>query len=335
MIQIALNGCGRIGKTIFRILQKRRVKAGFPLRLAAINVLPHELSDFACFLTYDTTMGTFPSLIRQKNNTLFVEGEKIKLYGISDPALLNWEEEKIDVVIEASGKYTSVEGAQMHLKAGAKKVILCAPAPCTLYIPGLHVLTDQIKNASILSLASCTTNCLAPLIACIDSLYKWQEGSVSTIHAYTNDQRLADAPHPDARRARAAGINIIPTKTGAASVITTLFPHLLHKIGVKALRVPVPWGSFLECTAVVTKEVPLLFLEEMENFIASSPFKPYVSFTQDPIVSSDIKGSEYSCMVDLSYSERITPHLIRLGAWYDNEMGYSARVVDTLCALAE
>jgi glyceraldehyde 3-phosphate dehydrogenase len=323
MTRIAINGFGRIGRfTAKLILQEPS------LELVAIN----DLADNAAIghlLKYDSIHGKFESEVKVEASSLLVDGLEVKLFSKADPEELPWEELGIDLVIECTGRFTSREGAGKHLVAGAKKVIISAPAQ-DLSIPMVVLgVNDSILNKqdSIISNASCTTNCLAPMIKVLDENFGVIKGFASTVHSYTNDQNLHDAPHRDLRRARAAAYSIIPTTTNAGKALDRVMPELEGKIEASAMRVPVPDGSLTDLIVELHQEVNAEQVNEAYHKASKNELKGYLQVESDPIVSMDIIGNSHSCIIDEALTSA-KGNLVKVVGWYDNESGYANRLVD-------
>jgi glyceraldehyde 3-phosphate dehydrogenase len=323
MKKIALNGFGRIGRLAFRqlILQE-------DVTVAAINDLADAYT-LAHLLKYDSAHGIFNADIHAEDHILIVNGQRIPVFAQRDAALLPWKSLGIDTVLECTGHFTTLEGLTMHYQAGARKVILSAPAKSKDVPTFVLGVNDANLNADIhiLSNASCTTNCLAPMIKLLDQAYGVDKGFISTTHAYTADQRLQDAPHSDLRRARAAAVNIIPTTTGAAKAVSLVYPAVAGKLDAVAFRVPVITGSLVDLTVIINnkptkEEVNKLFLEA-----SMDAMQGILQFTEDPIVSSDIIGNTHSSIVDGGLTQ-IQGNLLKVIAWYDNEAGYATRLAE-------
>jgi len=329
MKRIAINGFGRIGRMTLRVLLQDK-----HIEVLAINDLA-EASTMAHLFKYDSIHGIFPGEISSTERHLVVNGKKILLCNEKDPAKLPWKENEIDIVIESTGLFRDRETAGYHLQAGAKKVVISAPAKDESIKSVVLGANDEIIDGSeeIISNASCTTNSLAPLVKILDQSCGIESGYVTTIHSYTGDQRLHDAPHKDLRRARAAAMNIVPTTTGAAKAITKIFPHLDGKLGGAGIRVPVADGSLTDFTCVVKnpksiKEINRLFKDAAENEL-----KGILAYTEDPIVSVDIIGNPHSSIFDAQLTS-VIGNMVKVVGWYDNEMGYSNRLGDLIKKLA-
>lgn len=324
MINVAINGFGRIGRTAFRILSGRP-----NVRVVAIN----DLSDaptLAHLLKYDSNYGIFGRTVTSTTEGISVDGELVKTFAMKEAAQLPWRDLGVDVVIESTGHYLERAQAEQHITAGAKAVVITAPGkgdnPPDIFVRGVN--DDQLGKATVISNASCTTNSLAPTIAVLEAAFGVEASLMTTVHAYTADQRLQDSPHDDLRRARAAATNIVPTTTGAAKSVAKAIPSLDGIFDGVAIRVPVAVGSISDITAVLKQAVTV---EDVNNaFVQAAKDPKYqgiLTVTTDPIVSSDIIGSPYSAIVDLSLTKAIGS-LVKVFAWYDNEYGYTMRLVE-------
>ena len=324
-MNIAINGFGRIGRSIYRIITSQTNH-----KVVAINDLS-DVESIAYLLKYDTVMGNFEGDVEIKGKTLFTPDQQVKIIAEPSPSKLPWNENKIDIVIEATGIFRSKEQIANHINAGAKKVILTVPAKDEIdYTVVLGVNEEKIdSNHNIISNASCTTNCLAPMAKIIDENFGIVKGVINTIHAYTNDQRLADVSHKDLRRSRAAAENIIPTSTGAARAVGKVLPSLDGKLDGIASRVPVPDGSAVDLFVELEKETTI---KEFNSIIKSAAntdrLRNILEYSESPIVSTDIIGNSKSSIYDTSGTNIINGKYLRVLNWYDNEWGYSNRVVD-------
>jgi glyceraldehyde 3-phosphate dehydrogenase len=318
--RIAINGFGRIGRITFRSLLKNS-----NVEVVAINDLTDNLT-LATLLKFDSIHGKFDGTVTHDPEYLTVNGVKIRVYEEKDPSLLPWAEHKVDVVLDCTGRFTTSDAASAHLKAGAKKVIISAPATGEVKTIVLGVNDHDIKeDIHIYSNASCTTNCLAPMIKVLDENFGLVNGFMNTIHAYTQDQNLQDGPHKDLRRARAAAMSIVPTSTGAAKAVELVIPHLKGKISGYSMRVPVPDGSLVDFTATLKREVSRDEINAAFKKAAEGELKGIIEYTTDPIVSCDIIGNPHSCIFD-SELTMIQNNTCKVMGWYDNEFGYSSRL---------
>ena len=327
MKKIAINGFGRIGRLVFRIIEEDP-----ELEVVAINDLstPEELSSF---LKYDTNHGKYEKKVTHDEENIYVSDRKIKIYKEMDPSNLPWGELGIDIVLECTGKFTSLEKAMLHINAGAKKVLISAPGKGKMKTIVYNVNHEILsENDVVVSAASCTTNCLAPVLKVLDDNYQIIKGNMTTIHAYTNDQVTLDVAHKKGiyeRRGRACAMNMVPTSTGAAKAIGKVLPRLDGKILGSAIRVPVSDGSLVDLVVELSKKVTI---EELNNKFKEN-MSETLNYTEDPIVSSDIISSAYGATVDGNLTNIIeveNKQLVHIVAWYDNEMGYSHQMVRTL-----
>ncbi len=324
-IKVAINGFGRIGRVSLRVLLKRD-----NIEIVAINDLT-DSKTLAHLLKYDSVHGIINADVKAEEKAIIVNGKKIAVYAEKDPANLPWKALDVDVVIESTGFFLTKETAGKHIAAGAKKVIISAP-PNTDDIKTvvLGINDDIISNDDvIISNASCTTNCAAPMIQVLDSNWGLEDGYITTVHSYTGDQRLHDAPHKDLRRARAAALSIVPTSTGAAKAITKIFPHLTGKLGGCGMRVPVPDGSLTDITCVLKKPVTPIEINAAFKKASETYLKGILEYTEDPIVSVDIVGNPHSCIYDAEFTS-VVGNMIKVIGWYDNEYGYSSRLADLI-----
>jgi glyceraldehyde 3-phosphate dehydrogenase len=333
MTRVAINGFGRIGRTVFRIIAAR---PGSGIEVVAIN----DLSDdevLAYLLEYDSVMGRFDQEVTVGDGVMKVDGHTIRMLMEKDPAKLPWGDLDVDVVVESTGVFRDRESLQKHLDAGAKRVILTVPAKGDIdETVVLGVNDDKLGSDDLLiSNASCTTNCLAPLAKVLDDAFGIRKGVITTVHAYTNDQRLADVPHKDLRRSRAATENIIPTTTGAAKAVGEVLPNLKGRLDGMAMRVPVPDGSTVDLVVELDRDVTVEEVNAAVKAAADGAMEGIIEYTEDPIVSTDIIGNPHSSIFDASGTHVLGGNLVKVMAWYDNEWGYSNRVVDLIERLAE
>ena len=324
--RIGINGFGRIGRSVFRILSERP-----DLEVVAINDL-YENEQLAYLLKYDSLMRTFSRSVRTDEDFLYVDDRKIAMTAEKDPALIPWGALGVDLVIEASGVFTKREKLEKHLAAGAKKVILTVPAKDAIDATIVIGVNDDTLAPShrIVSNASCTTNCLAPVAKILDDAFGIVEGLLTTVHAYTNDQRLADVPHKDFRRSRAAAQNIIPTTTGAARAVGQVLPQLKGKLDGLAMRVPVPDGSTIDFVCRLNAKPNAAEVNAAVRAAAEGAFLRIVEYSEVPLVSSDIIGNPHSSVFDALSTQATGDGFAKVVAWYDNEWGYSNRVVDLI-----
>ena len=328
MKRIAINGFGRIGRLAFRQLVSRP-----NFQVVSINDLT-DVETLAHLLKYDSIHGLFPGEVSVSNGNLVVNGSEIQISAERNPADLPWGSQNIDLVVESTGVFADAEKASAHLTAGASKVIISAPAKGDLKTVVLGV-NDDILTADdrIVSNASCTTNCLAPMAKVLNDTFGLEKGYITPIHAYTADQRLQDAPHRDLRRARAAALSMIPTSTGAAKAVGLVLPELAGKLDGMAVRVPTPTGSVTDLTATLKTEATAEQVNAALNAAAEGPMKGILQYCEDPIVSVDIVGNTHSCIVDAALT-KCSGNLVKVFGWYDNEAGYATRVVDLAERLA-
>lgn len=331
-IKVAINGFGRIGRMVFRkaILENK-------LDIVAINAAGYPAETLAHLVKYDTVHGTFDADIKVGEDELIVNGKSVKLVNDRDPRNLPWKELDIDIVIESTGKFVSKERAGYHLEAGAKKVVITAPGKnedVTIVIGVNEEQYDHEKH-DIISNASCTTNCLAPFVKVLEEEFGIETGMMTTVHAYTNDQKNLDNPHKDLRRARACAQSIIPTTTGAAKAIAKVLPQLEGKLNGMALRVPTPNVSLVDFVATVKRDVTAEEVNVALEKAANGPLKGVLGFTKEPLVSIDFNGNENSSIIDGLSTMVLGTRQVKVLAWYDNEWGYSCRVVDLVNIVAE
>ena len=330
-IKVGINGFGRIGRNVYRVIAERE-----GIDVVAINDLT-DARTLSILLKYDSVHGKFKGNIDSKENAIIVKGKDVRLTKEKDPAKLPWKELGVEVAIESTGIFTKRADCEKHLEAGAKKVILSAPAKDQLdatIVMGIN--ENELKpEHKIVSNASCTTNCLAPLAKVINDNFGIEKGLMTTIHAYTNDQNVADLMHSDLRRARAAAINIIPTTTGAAKAIGEVIPELKGKLDGMAMRVPVANGSVTDLVALVKKKVSIEKINSAIKAASENELKGILEYCEDPIVSSDIIDNEHSCIFDSLSTYVVGDNLIKVIGWYDNEWGYSNRMVDLIEFIAK
>jgi glyceraldehyde 3-phosphate dehydrogenase len=330
-VRVGINGFGRIGRNVFRAAKARSAAGTADIEWVAVNDLTDSRT-LAHLLKYDSILGPYPGTVEDGGSALQVDGKELKVLAERDPAALPWGELGVDVVIESTGLFTDRESAAKHLAQGAKKVIISAPATNPDATVVLGVNFDEVYDREahdVISNASCTTNCLGPVAKVINDTVGIKHGLMTTIHAYTADQRLQDLPHKDLRRARAAAINLIPASTGAAKAIGLVIPELQGKLHGFAVRAPVPTGSVVDLTVECPRETSV---EEVNTALkgaaASGPLEGILQYTEDPIVSSDIVTSPFSSILDSQLTAVIDGTMLKVVAWYDNEWGYSNRLVD-------
>jgi glyceraldehyde 3-phosphate dehydrogenase len=332
-VKVGINGFGRIGRNLYRAAYE----AGADLDVVAVNDIT-DVRTLAHLLRYDSILGRFPGQISEGDGAIDVEGDEIKVLAERDPAALPWGELGVDVVIESTGLFTKREDAVKHLEAGAKKVIISAPATDPDVTVALGVNFDDAydpANHHIISNASCTTNCLAPLAKVINDAVGIERGLMTTIHAYTADQRLQDLPHKDLRRARAAAINLIPTSTGAAKALGLVLPELDGKLNGIAVRAPVATGSVVDLTCEVSRATSAEEINAAAREAAAGPLAGILSYTEDPIVSTDIVKDPHSSIFDAEQTLVLGDRMVKAIAWYDNEWGYSNRCVELAARVLE
>ncbi|HPT63162.1 MAG TPA: type I glyceraldehyde-3-phosphate dehydrogenase [Candidatus Atribacteria bacterium] len=322
-MKVGINGFGRIGRLVFR-----RILEEGDLDVVAVNDLT-SAKTLAHLLKYDSVHGTICNQVEAKDDALVVDGKEIKVLAQKDPAQLPWRDLGVDLVVESTGKFTARDGASLHFQAGAQKVIITAPAkgPDITVVMGVNHKAYNKDAHHIISNASCTTNCLAPVVKVLNDSFTIQKGFMTTIHAYTNDQVILDFPHKDLRRARAAALSMIPTTTGAASAIGEVIPELKGKLDGMAIRVPTPDVSIVDFVAVVEKETSTEEVNSVLKQAAEGELKGILAYCDEPLVSVDFLHDTHSSIVD-ALSTKVHGNLVKVLAWYDNEWGYSCRVVD-------
>jgi glyceraldehyde 3-phosphate dehydrogenase len=323
-IRVGINGFGRIGRNFFRAV----VASGADIQLVGANDLTDNAT-LAHLLKYDSILGRFPQEIKATADEISVGGHTFKAFAERDPAKLPWGDLGADVVIESTGLFTDANKARVHAEGGAKKVIISAPAKNEDFTVVMGVNDDKYDPAThtVISNASCTTNCLAPMAKVLHDTFTIERGLMTTIHAYTQDQNLQDGPHSDLRRARAAALNIVPTSTGAAKAIGLVLPELKGKLDGYALRVPIPTGSATDLTVNVSRETSVDEVNAAMKAAAQGPLAGYLTYTEDEIVSSDIVTDPSSCIFDSGLT-KVIGNQVKVVGWYDNEWGYSNRLVD-------
>ncbi len=323
-IRVGINGFGRIGRNVFRAAY-----GNTDIEFVAVN----DLTDSATLghlLKHDSVHGTFGADVKVKKDSILVDGREIKVLAQTDPAKLPWKDMGVDVVIESTGRFADKAGAGKHLEAGAKKVVISAPAkePDITIVLGVNESQYDRKKHHIISNASCTTNCLAPLAKVIDDNFGIVKGLMTTVHAYTADQRLQDSPHKDLRRARAAGVSMIPTTTGAARAIGLVLPHLKGKLDGFSMRVPTPNVSIVDLVAEVKKPTTKEEVNAVLKAAAKGPLKGILAYSEEPLVSIDLNGNPNSSIVDSQLTTVMGGNMVKTLSWYDNEWGYSCRLRD-------
>ncbi|MFB9055762.1 type I glyceraldehyde-3-phosphate dehydrogenase [Mariniflexile ostreae] len=329
MVRVAINGFGRIGRRVFRLLQDSKT-----IEVVAINDLA-DAKTLSHLLKYDSIHGLFSGTISHEESHIIINDKKVKLLNKRHPQQIDWTPFDVDFVIEATGKFKSSADLEHHLKNGAKHVILSVPAiDDTIKTIVMGVNDDSLDGTEkIISNASCTTNNAAPMIAIIDSLCGIDQAYITTVHSYTTDQSLHDQPHRDLRRARAAGQSIVPTTTGAAKALTKIFPHLSDVIGGCGIRVPVANGSLTDITFNVKRTVCIEDINNAFKSASENHYKGILEYTEDPIVSIDIVGNTHSCIFDAQMTS-VIGNMVKIIGWYDNETAYSKRIIDLVCNLS-
>jgi len=330
-VRVGINGFGRIGRNFYRAVQA----SGADIEIVAANDLG-DLATMAHLLKYDSILGRYPDEVTATDGGIKVGGSTLKILAERDPAQLPWKDLGVDVVVESTGLFTDATKASAHVEAGARKVIISAPAKnedVTVVMGVNHTDYDPAEH-TLISNASCTTNCLAPMAKVLDDEFGIVKGLMTTVHAYTQDQNLQDGPHKDLRRARAAALNVVPTSTGAAKAIGLVLPQLKGKLDGYALRVPVPTGSATDLTVNVGRETSVAEVNAAFRNAAEGPLRGYLSYTDAPIVSSDIVTDPASCIFDSGLTKVIGDQ-VKIVGWYDNEWGYSNRLVDLIRYVGE
>jgi glyceraldehyde 3-phosphate dehydrogenase len=326
-IRVAINGFGRIGRLLFRAAFERKANIDF----VAVNDLA-DARTLAHLLKYDSIHGPFPGEVKATKDSIIVDGKELKVLSQKDPAQLPWKDLDIYLAVESTGLFTKREDAAKHLQSGAKKVLISAPAenPDITIVLGVNHDKYDHNNHHIISNASCTTNCVVPCVKVLHENFGIKAGLMTTAHAYTNDQRILDLVHRDLRRARAGAINIVPTTTGAARASALVYPELKGRIDGIALRVPVPNVSIVDLTAVLERDVTREEVNEAFRKAAEGPLKGIMAYTEEPIVSSDVNHTPYSAIVDGLSTMVVAGNLVKVLAWYDNEWGFSCRMVELI-----
>ncbi len=326
MVRVAINGFGRIGRLV--------LKAGIgdkSIEFVAVNDLT-DAKTLAHLLKYDSVHGRFPGDVSSGADYIEVNGKRIKVTAEKDPAKLPWGQLGVDVVVESTGRFRKLEDAQLHIKAGAKKVVISAPGKGDMPSIVMGVNQAKAKSVTVVDNASCTTNCLVPVVYVLEREFGVEKGLMTTIHGYTNDQVILDAPHKDLRRARAAALNIIPTSTGAAKATGKVMPDMVGKLDGVSVRVPVPDGSLVDLVALLKRNVTVEEVNAAMKKYAEGELKGVLEYTEDPIVSSDVIGCKSSSVFDAASTMVVGGNLVKVFSWYDNEWGYSNRVVDLIKA---
>jgi glyceraldehyde 3-phosphate dehydrogenase len=329
-LRVAINGFGRIGRMVLRAASKDK-----NIQFVAINDLT-DAATLAHLFKYDSVHGIFPGKVDHTADSLIVNGNVIKIYAVKNPAELPWKKDKIDVVLESTGIFTSKEKAELHIQAGAKKVVISAPATNEdiTIVMGVNDQLYDAKKHVIISNASCTTNCLAPVAKVLHETFGIEKGLVTTVHSYTNDQNILDLPHKDLRRARAAAMSMIPTTTGAAKAVSLVLPELKGKLDGMAIRVPTPNVSVVDLVVTLKKKADADKINAALKKASRGPLKGILGFSEEPLVSIDFNGNPLSSIVDASCTKVIGDNMVKVLSWYDNECGFSNRVVDLFRLIA-
>ncbi len=325
-LRVAINGFGRIGRMVLRSALKEK-----GMEIVAINDLT-DAKTLAHLLKYDSVHGAFPGTVEAKEDQLIVNGKPIKIFAVRNPGELPWKKEKIDIVLESTGLFTARDKAELHLKAGAKKVIISAPATgedITIVMGVNHTAYDKKKH-HIISNASCTTNCLAPVAKVLNDTFGIEKGLMTTVHSYTNDQNILDLPHKDLRRARAAALSMIPTSTGAAKAVSLVLPELKGKLDGMAIRVPTANVSVVDLVAVLKKKTDADQVNAALKKASKGALKGILGFSEEPLVSVDFNGNPLSSIVDAGCTKVLEGNMVKVLSWYDNESGFSRRVIDLI-----
>ncbi len=326
-VRVGINGFGRIGRLVFRASFKRE-----NIEIVAVNDLPVPTKTLAHLLKYDSNYGKLDAAVEAKDSSLLVDGKEVKVLSFKNPQELPWKDLGVDLVIESTGVFRERDKAQLHLEAGAKKVVISAPAKGEDITIVLGVNEDKYdpEKHHIISNASCTTNCLAPMVKVIDDNFKIVKGLMTTIHSYTNDQRILDLVHKDLRRARAAAVSMIPTTTGAAKAIGVVMPHMKGKLDGLAIRVPTPTVSLTDLTVNVDKSTSAEEVNAKFKEVSQGYLKGILEYSEEDLVSKDFVGNTHSCIFDAPLTRVIGSNLVKVMGWYDNEWGYSMRVADLI-----
>ncbi len=325
-IRLGINGFGRIGRTVLRYAVKEK-----GIEIVGINDLT-DAKTLAHLLKYDSVHGIFPGTVEYNDKELIIDGKAIKIMAVRNPEELPWKQEKVDYVLESTGLFTARAKAELHLKAGASKVIISAPATdedITVVMGVNHTLYDSSRH-NIISNASCTTNCLAPVAKVLQDSFGIEKGLVTTIHSYTNDQNILDLPHKDLRRARAAAMSMIPTTTGAAKAVALVLPELKGKMDGMAIRVPTPNVSVVDLVATVNNSCDAAQVNAALKAAAEGSLKGILGYCEEPLVSIDFNGNPLSSIVDAGCTKVLGGNMVKVLSWYDNESGFSKRVIDLI-----
>ena len=331
--KVGINGFGRIGRLVLRAA----LRMGTDIEFVAVNNHHTDARTLAHLFKYDSVHGPFKGEVEAKDGAILVDGREIKVLAVSDPGELPWRDLGVEIVVESTGLFTAREKASKHLEAGAKKVIISAPAkqPDITIVMGVNHKDYDPSQHHIISNASCTTNCLAPVAKVLLERFGIKRGLMTTVHAYTNDQRILDLPHRDLRRARAAALSMIPTTTGAAVAVSLVLPQLKGKIDGMAIRVPTPNVSLVDLVVEAERETTVDEVNAAMKEAAEGELRGILGYTEEPLVSVDFNGSDLSSIVDGLSTRVIEGRMIKVLAWYDNEMGYSSRVVDLINYIAQ
>jgi len=333
MIRLGINGFGRIGRQVFKAVLARYPQS---LQVVAINDL-FDVRTNAHLLKYDTSYGRFEGSVEVKKDVFLIDGKAIKSFACREPSAIPWDDEGVDIVIESTGLFLTGPKASAHLEAGARKVIISAPAKeeDLTIVMGVNHRQYSSQKHHIVSNASCTTNCLAPPALVVHEAFGIEKGMMTTVHSYTNDQRILDLPHKDLRRARAAAQNIIPTSTGAARALALVIPDLAGRFDGYSLRVPTPTVSIVDFTAELKKKTNTAELREALKSATRRHLKGIMACEEEPLVSTDFRGNDHSSIIDVEFTQVLRDNMAKVVAWYDNEWGYSCRVADLANYMAE
>jgi glyceraldehyde 3-phosphate dehydrogenase len=327
-IRVGINGFGRIGRQVLRAAKQQHVA---DIEFVAVNDLT-DTKTLAHLFKYDSVHRTYHGDVEAGNGSIMIDGAEVKVFAEKDPSALKWRDLGVDIVLESTGRFTSADGARKHIDAGAKKVIISAPAKGEdiTIVMGVNETTYDSAKHTIISNASCTTNCLVPMVKVVKDAFGFVRGSMVTIHSYTNDQNVLDLPHKDLRRARAAALSIIPTTTGAAKATSLVMPELKGKIDGISIRVPTPDVSLTDLAVVVDKPVTMEQVNAAFKTAADGPMNGILQYTDEELVSADYIGNPHSCILDAKSTNVVDGLLIKVSGWYDNEWGYACRCVDLL-----
>jgi glyceraldehyde 3-phosphate dehydrogenase len=330
LVNVGINGFGRIGRCFFRASRRAGVN------IVAVNDVT-DPKTLAHLLKYDSVFGKFERDVQATSEGFLVDGEEVKVLAVRDPSQIQWSKNDVDIVVESTGLFTDRAGAEKHMHGGAKKVLISAPAknPDITIVPGVNLEKYDSKFHNIVSLASCTTNCVTPVVKVLNDSFVIRHGFMTTTHAYTNDQRILDLPHHDLRRARAASVSIIPTSTGATVATTEVLPELRGKLHGIALRVPVPDGSLVDFVAEMERDITVESVNQAYRKAASGPMRGVLEYSDEPLVSTDIIGNPHSAVFDSLSTMVLDKKMVKVLAWYDNEWGYSNRIVDMIQTMSK